>query len=140
MKKHIKYQWTEPERDILRKYYPTKGADWCREILIASGFPERTRTCIGQAARLMGLVYQGLRLTQYKKGRVPENKGKKMSPELRAKVAHTFFQKGSLNGAAAHNKKTSGTETIRSDGYLYVKKEDGTWAAKHRAVWEAITV
>lgn len=48
---------------------------------------------------------------QFNKGHIPANKGKKMRPEVRQKVEHTFFKSGHL----PHNTKSDGVITIRKD-------------------------
>lgn len=75
--------------------------------------------------------------TRFRKGRVPQNKGQKMPPEVYEKVKHTMFQKGH----APANKMEVGELTHTTDGYLIRKvQEDGTQRERfkfvHRAVWE----
>ncbi|WKW47288.1 HNH endonuclease signature motif containing protein [Myroides sp. JBRI-B21084] len=71
-----------------------------------------------------------------KKGTEPPNKGKKLSPEIRAKLEPTFFKKGNV----PVNIVPVGTERITDDGYIEVKVKNGAlqrnWKLKHRIVWE----
>lgn len=72
--------------------------------------------------------------SQFKKGHVPDNKGKKMSPEVYAKCAPSMFKKGNV----PFGKLPVGTEMVKSDGYLWVKiAEPNKWKQKHRLLWEA---
>jgi hypothetical protein len=81
--------------------------------------------------------------TQFKKGSVPKNKGKKqtefMTAEAIAKTSATRFKKGNQ----PHNIRQIGFERITADGYVEVKvrnaPENGknkNFELKHRLVWE----
>lgn len=71
----------------------------------------------------------------FKKGSVPKNKGKKLSPELYEKAAPTMFKKGHRPS----NYCPVGTVLVKGDGYTYVKIADpGVWKQKHVLVWEAV--
>jgi len=70
---------------------------------------------------------------RFKKGQVPPNKGKRMPEEIYKKVEKTMFRKG--NVPATH--RPVGTETLRSDGYIWVKVEEpNKWRLKQRLLWE----
>ncbi len=128
-------RWTEEELDILFEYIPTHGPEFVVELLDTKGY-KRTRSGVGQTARLMGLYYQGQPKGRFTKGQVPANKGKKMSPEVYRKAAPTMFQPGCRKGAANNNYTPVGTETFRSDAYWWVKIAEKTWVLKHRRIWE----
>lgn len=69
----------------------------------------------------------------YEKGRIPENKGKKMPPEIYEKCRPTMFKKGHT----PHNHRPIGSERVNIYGYIEIKvKEPRTWKLKHRIVWE----
>ena len=71
---------------------------------------------------------------RFKKGQEPPNKGKKLSPEKYAKAAPTMFKKGQLPIQTS----PVGTESWRSDGYLWVKVAmPNKWRQKHRLIYEA---
>lgn len=73
---------------------------------------------------------KGWEPTQFKKGHVPHNKGKK---GVRVSPA-TEFKKGYM----PQTWKPVGTETVRSDGYTWVKvAEPNKWREKHLIIWEA---
>lgn len=66
-------------------------------------------------------------------GCVPANKGKKMRPEVYAKVSRTMFKKGQ----SPINHRDVGSERVNVDGYVEVKvAEPNKWRLKHRIVWE----
>lgn len=70
---------------------------------------------------------------RYKKGHVPESKGKKMSPEVYKKCAATMFKKGHK----PKNWRPIGSERIDSkDGYVLIKVSDNKWKTKHTWLWE----
>ena len=73
--------------------------------------------------------------SQYKKGRAPENKGKKqsefMSPEAIERTKATRFKKGSV----PHN--YNGGEHLTKDGYVMVSLGEQKKQLKHILVWEA---
>lgn len=78
--------------------------------------------------------------TRYRKGRIPDNKGKSwqewMPQESQEKSRMTCFKEGNI----PKNRKPIGTVEIRSDGYLWIKTQDGhrnrNWTEYHRYLWE----
>jgi len=71
--------------------------------------------------------------TEFKKGHIPHNKGKKTWWDPGRSVA-TRFQKGQT----PKNHRPVGSERICVNGYTWVKvKEPRTWKEKHRLIWEA---
>jgi hypothetical protein len=74
--------------------------------------------------------------TQFKKGHVPHNKGKKMPAEVYEKAKRTFFKPGQV----PHNKKQENHITIRSDKsgaeYKYIKVGYNDWQLYHRYIWQ----
>jgi len=74
--------------------------------------------------------------TQFKKGQIPANKGKKMSPELYEKCKHTMFKKGNLPG----NTLKDGAITVRKNKlgtpYYHIRLSLGKWEYLHRFLWE----
>lgn len=78
--------------------------------------------------------------SQYKIGRVPENKGKKMSPEVYAKVSKTMFKKGNLPHNTAEK---DGVIAVRHDHqdrynkpYKYIRISLGNWQPYHLYRWQ----
>lgn len=83
------------------------------------------------------------RTGQFPKGNVSHNKGKPMSPEMRAKCAPTMFRSGSRSGRAKALYKPIGSERFSKEGYLERKIHDGLplqsrWRAVHLIRWEAL--
>jgi hypothetical protein len=85
-------------------------------------------------------IKSGVRRGTFKKGDVPFNKGKTwdefMSPEAQRRSMETTFRKGEFT----HNRREIGEERFNSDGYWYVKVQDGklngNWKLKHHIIWE----
>lgn len=69
---------------------------------------------------------------RFKKGNVPPNKGKKITPHPNS--VHTQFKPGSRSP----NYKPVGTIRVVEDGYLEIKMAEGMrqWKSLHRVVWE----
>lgn len=83
------------------------------------------------------VIEQNKKSSYIKKGHIPHNKGKKMTPEMREKVKHTFFNKDRM----PHNtKERDGIITIRKDvkgtPYKYIRVSLGIWKQYHRHRWE----
>jgi hypothetical protein len=80
--------------------------------------------------------YLGGKVTQFKKGHTPANKGQKMSTDVYQKVAHTMFKKGNK----PMNTQPIKTIHQRSDKsgkmYLYIKLADSNWQLLNRYTWE----
>ena len=141
----IKRIWTKEEIDILLRDYqdPNIFADDIAKRL------DRTLYQVYYKARTMGLKapLERTRLAaklgsnrpnavahRFKKGYVPPNKGKKMSPEVYEKVKETMFKKGH----PPVNHREVGSERINVDGYIEIKvAEPNKWRQKQRVVWES---
>lgn len=139
-----KRKWTQDEIDALKRMYPDHFAGEIGAVL------NRKKASVYCMAQKLGLRSSedkirrtglcschspGTRASQFKKGHVPMNKGKKVSPEVYAKCAPTMFQKGHT----PHNHRKVGSERINKDGYWEVKVEEPKkWVAKHRLIWERV--
>lgn len=140
--------WTAEEKEFLRTHYANKStARLAAEM-------NRSMTSIYSQSNLMGLkkseeflnssesgrLKKGSTIgykSQFKKGFIPANKGKKqkdyMSAEAIEKTVKTRFPKGHL----PHNHKPVGYERTNVDGYTEVKtKEPKTFELKHRLVYQ----
>jgi len=86
--------------------------------------------------RLVSDPEHGSRKTQFRKGSIPPNKGKKMPLEIYEKSKHTFFQKGHI----PQNAVPDGAERIRNNkGFLQILiKVPGKrkLQPKNRYLWE----
>ena len=73
--------------------------------------------------------------TEFKKGGVPHNKGKKVTPEAYAKMSGTFFKPG----GKPFNHKPMYSISIRADKtgipYRFIKIRADYWELLHRHVW-----
>ena len=136
--------WTEEEKRIVAEMYPDHFAFEIAEVLGNGRTANQVQNC---AARLgvrssyekrvrsgrMSSNNPNTIASRFKKGYTPPNKGKKLSPEVYAKVSRTMFKKGNRT----HNYKPVGSERVNVDGYVEVKVADpGKWRLKHRVIWE----
>ena len=81
-------------------------------------------------------IHSGTHGGCFKKGQVPMNKGKKMSPEVYERVKHSMFHKGNI----PHNHRPVGSERINVDGYTEIKvAEPSKWRLKQRVIYEEAT-
>lgn len=141
-----KRKWTQQEEETLIRLYEDPKV-----------FPKDIAKMLGRAlqqvyikASAMGLKapLERIRLAgklgtnhpnavahRFKKGSVPPNKGKKMSPEVYEKVKETMFKKGN----SPVNHREVGSERINVDGYIEIKvAEPNRWRLKHRIIWEQV--
>lgn len=124
--------FTREEDDFLRRNYKKIPAKRMARML------GRTEGTARQRMLLLGLkvppdiIEKFKRDSQFKKGRISANKGKKMSAEMKRRIAHTFFPKGNI----PVNVKWDGHERISKDGYVEVRVRMGKYALKHRLIWE----
>ena len=142
----VKRKWTKEEINILLRDYQDPNifsADIAKRL-------DRTLPQVYNKARKMGLKapLERNRLAgklgtnhpnavahRFKKGSVPPNKGKKMSPEVYEKVKETMFKKGH----SPVNHREVGSERINVDGYIEIKvAEPNRWKLKHRIIWEQV--
>jgi hypothetical protein len=138
--------WTKEEIDYLIENYPDKENEDLAIIL------NRTKSSItGKSGplglkkskafwkRVGGIYAAQCKHTQFKKGNVAFNKGKKreefMTPEGMAAVEKTQFKKG----RKPYNTQGPDYESIRWEKkipYKYKKNKDGDMQASHRLLWE----
>lgn len=132
--------YTEDELAFLRDYAPGHSRKECHAEFNRR-FPDRQRSLGSVVACMKNHDFKTGRDGHFHKGRksVPWNKGKKMTPEHRAKCERSFF------GSENKPPKTEpvGTEKRLSDGYIWVKIDDKpnakkqvNWRQKQRLVWE----
>lgn len=84
------------------------------------------------------IIEQRKKDSQFLKGSVPANKGKKqhefMTPEAIEKTKKTRFKKGQL----PHNTKYNGYERVTKDGYVEIRVKRGVFRLKHIVEWEKV--
>ena len=140
----MRKRWTQDEIDILSRMYPDHFA---KEIAVVLG---RSVPSIYCEARILGLECSQDKIrrsgmmssnhpntvaSRFPKGHVPANKGKKMPPEVYARVSRTMFKKGQ----ACFNHREVGSERVNVDGYIEIKvAEPNKWRLKHRVIWEQV--
>jgi hypothetical protein len=134
--------WTPALDDVLRLLYPTYTSQHVADIMGLSIGKVNSRAIVlglkKDAEYLAKIQTYTMRLLnngaphRFPKGHVPQNKGKKMPPETRAKVERTFFKKGQK----PHNTKFDGYERVNVYGYTEVRMADRVFVGKHRLIWE----
>lgn len=143
--------WTREEDELVRQLYPSTPT---QDVANRLG---RTVKTVYQRAKALDIYKdaqymrelnqrQGAELSKHpnslasrlKPGNVPHTKGKAMPPEVRAKVAHTWFPKGNLPHNTAEG---NGAISIRRDSktgrpYAHIRISLRKWVHLHRHVWE----
>lgn len=76
--------------------------------------------------------------SRFKKGHTPVNKGKSISPELREKMKHTWFQKGHEPAGTKHDGYISTRIDSHGHPYQYVRVEKGRFEQLHRHNWKKV--
>lgn len=129
------------ERKILAEYLCKPTKKLAEELNCSFGrirrFLENRDLVIPDAT-----IEQWKRMSQFKKGDAPVNKGKKMedflSPETIAKFRSYQFKKGNI----PHNakKEGDGAISIRKDSkghfYKYIRISKAKWELLHRQIWQ----
>lgn len=140
--------WPDQERQVMINMFANNYTETICEML------NRSYCSISNQAFLMGLKKsdafikmelkkqaERLRIIgvagRYKKGREPENKGKKMPSEVYEKVKHTMFKKGQQ----PHNSYKDWNEVLRTDkkgkDYFMIKlPNEKKLKYKHTWIWE----
>lgn len=135
--------WTPKLDMVMYLLYPTYPTEHVAEIMgmTVSAINGRAYTlnikkdpkylkeikeCTNRSLHVHGAAHR------FPKGHVSHNKGKKMPPELRAKVERTFFPKGNK----PYNTKFDGYERINSEGYTEVRVAERVFVPKHRLIWK----
>ena len=140
----MKGKWTQEEIDTLTRMYPNHYA---REI---AGILGRGISSIYCKARTLGIESSREKIqragyevskepssiaSRFQKGHHPSNKGKKVSPEIYAKMQPTMFKKGQN----PVNHRDVGSERVNVDGYIEIKvAEPNRWRLKHWVIWEQV--
>ena len=140
----MKGKWTQEEIEILSRLYPNHYA---REIAGILGRGVSSIHCKAQALGIESSREKNQRAgyeaskspasiaARFQNGSVPLNKGKKVSPEIYAKMQPTMFKKGQT----PVNHRDVGSERVNVDGYIEIKvAEPNRWRLKHRVIWEQV--
>ena len=130
--------WTDFELKALEKHYPAHGTKFVDEIIFAHHGWRRKPRNVMQKAQKLGIKYEGENRGCFKPGLVPFNKGRKMSPELRAKCAPTMFKPGTV----PPNTKPPGEDiSIRTSKNgkpeVYLRLHIGKWVMLSRHTYES---
>jgi len=145
-------KWSDSEDRLLIEWYPNLSAKFLSKWMQRSECSIYNRVHFldlskSEYSQKVEFQRQAERLKRdgaahrYSKGRIPENKGQKMSNETYEKVKRTMFKKGNV---PANAKDQDGTITIRHENksgynpraYKYIRVSIGNWMPYHRYVWE----
>ena len=141
--------WTDQQLEVFKEKYPHIRTD-----ILAAELGKSTEALYVAAARLnikktveylqsaeCGIFIKGSKKpswTCYKKGHIPANKGKKMTPEVYEKAKNTMFKSGQL----PKNTLYDGAETIRTEPngkqYYWVRISQAVWRPKSHIEWEKV--
>ena len=145
-KRAAKHVWTVEEEAMMRRDYadtPTSELAVRLGLAIHQVWGKAQRLGLKKSARYRRSSHSGCirpgerrgRATEFKKGMIPRNKGKKYNPGGRC--AETQFRPGHI----PHNTVPVGTIVTDCDGYLKKKIANNRnrfdWRFLHRLVWEA---
>lgn len=132
--------WTEADDQIMIEKYP----DTENEVLMQL-FNRSLSSIYGRALHLklkkkkeflknlQGIKNLALGAGhRFVKGQPAHNKGKKMNKETYEKVKKSFFKKGHM----PHNARQDEYETLRVDGYWYVRISPQKFELKQKVVWQ----
>lgn len=145
-KVHVQHKpWKGTQLAYLKKHYATTSTAEIAKVV------KHTTESVRNMAAKMGLKKDieflrecGRRnaetpnsiATRFVKGHVPSNKGKRQEEYMSAESIERCSKTRFKPGHAPHNTRDVGTERVNSDGYVYLKTEDGI-VLKHRHVWES---
>ena len=130
--------WTEFELQAIERHYAQHGTKFVDEIIFAHHGWRRGYRNVMQKANKMGFKYHGPNRGMFRAGFTPHNKGRKMSPELRAKCAPTMFRPGTI----PPNTKPKGDDISIRDSKngkpeVYLRLKPGKWVMLSRHTYES---
>ena len=136
--------WTQEEIDILSRMYPDHFAKEIAGVLgrgVSSVYCKARQLglrCMPDKIRRAGYLscnHPNNVACRFTKGHPSPNKGKKVSPEVYAKMSRTMFKKGQQ----PVNHREVGSERVNVYGYIEIKvAEPNRWKLKHRVIWEQV--
>jgi hypothetical protein len=145
-----KFHFTPEQEEYLRENYAHTGSgELAAHFGCKAGSIYRKATALGlkkthsflsEQTRRRASVNYGFLKNSFKKGHVPQTRGKKaeefLPPEALARFREAQFKKGNKPLNTLHD----GAVTIRRDKngwqYRYIRIAEGQWEALHRHIWE----
>jgi hypothetical protein len=139
--------FTPQEKELIMQHYantPTKVLAERMNRTVFGVYRMATQLGLKKSAAFLaseasGRMAKGSRTgaaTRFVKGQASHNKGVPLTPEVRAKVARTWFKKGNV----PHNTKHDGHISVRRDTdgrqYFYIRLSIGKHKLLHRYLWE----
>lgn len=137
------FEWNNTQLEILKQNYPFVNTQQVADSIGCSIYQARNKAHelglkkdISFLRQMANTLRESGKAHQYKKGHTPANKGKKISKELKEKLAHTYFKKGHTPA----NTKFNGAITKRRDKtgrpYYFIRLAKAKWELCHRYLWE----
>lgn len=128
--------WTAAMDEELRRLYPRHTAEECAKVLGVKRTAIMARTFKLRIFHDSDWMLEKSRVSAFKKGHSPSNKGKKwseyMTEDAMRRCSRTQFRKGTR----PPNWKPTGSRRLSKDGYVEVKvAEPNRWEHLHRLVW-----
>jgi hypothetical protein len=137
--------WTEEELETVKRMYPDHPTAEVAEkigrsvgqvynqafLLNLHKSPEYMKV---ERQRSIKALESGGRISRFKKGQVPPNKGKKMPEHVYQKAKATMFKKGNI----PHNTNYDGHIRISKDGYQEIRVRKGKYRLLHLHNWEKV--
>ena len=125
------HKFTDAEIKFIREYAYGHTRENIRQAFNEKFNTELTYTQIANVMKRNNIT-NGID-SKFKKGQVPHNKGKKISPEVYEKIKGNLFKKGH-----DMNARPVGSERIDRDGYTMIKVAyPNKWRLKHLVIWES---
>jgi hypothetical protein len=133
----LQLSYSEAELDIIREFYPDNGTALCQTLIQSRHGILRQQDAIMQKARKLGLKYEGPLRGGYQKGHTPQNKGKRMPDEIKARIAHTFFKKGHVPKSTKPpgHSGISVRKDKRGVPYKWIRVAQGEWMPLAHHTW-----
>lgn len=126
--------WTEDEIDFIHEHIHEYSTKW---IAVQLGVSKES---LWKKAKELGyteVMKKKRESTQFKKGGVPFNKGKKMEEYASAEHIEAFKNYSFKKGNKPHNTLKNGAISLRGDGYLWIRIEESKWELLHKVNWIA---
>lgn len=141
----MKHKWTTQQLSLLRQHYPTASMPELTRLLHRSPRAiatkasalslHKTEEFLAEKARQCS-SHPAMIARRFQPGHTPSNKGKRQhyhSEETAARNRAGQFKPG----RTPHNTRPIGYESLRSDGYIYIKVQGHKqMIPKHRYLWQ----
>lgn len=137
--------WTEEEIETVRQMYSDHSTAEIAEKIGRSitqvynrafklNLHKSTEYMQAERKRSIKALEEAGKISRFKKGQVPPNKGKRMPEHVYLKAKATMFKKGNV----PHNTNYDGHIRITKDGYQEIRIRKGKYRLLHLVNWEKV--